>query len=274
PSCVTVPAGARALLSPSAPPGIQLAVGVASGLWRTGQSESTRPAWSHASRLPALPQPTVCHLLVYQDLAVVVCRPGPAGFSASRRWPPVSGGRQHPEGQARPQASRGPDDTSQPAPSLRLRLPDRAPHGAIGRLSYPGGFRAGPAYRRCGLQPENALFRQMLQEFQRPAWCQEVVVTADAAYASRANLDLIQELGYIDVVALPRTWKCANGKALKALVTHLPRGKYSQMRIPTVNTQRHWTARVYAKRARLRHLGDVTLVLSTCRRHDGPKQTK
>jgi len=114
----------------------------------------------------------------------------------------------------------------------------------------------------------------MLHEFRRPAWCQEVVVTADAAYASRANLALIQELGYSDVVALPRTWKCANGKALKALVTHLPRGKYSQMRIPTVNTQRHWTARVYAKRARLRHLGDVTLVLSTCRRHDGPKQTK
>ena len=28
----------------------------------------------------------------------------------------------------------------------------------------------------------------MLQNFRCPAWCQEVVVTADAAYASRANL--------------------------------------------------------------------------------------
>jgi Transposase DDE domain len=128
---------------------------------------------------------------------------------------------------------------------------------------------ADPAY-----QPENALFRQMLPEFRRPAWCQEVVVTADAAYASRANLALIQELGYSYVVALPRTWKFANGKALKALVTHLPRWKYTQIRIPTVNTQRRRTFWVYAKRARLRHLGDVTVVLSKCRRNDGPKQTK
>ena len=128
---------------------------------------------------------------------------------------------------------------------------------------------ADPAY-----QPENARFRQMLPEFRRPAWCQEVVVTADAAYASRANLALIQELGYSYVVALPRTWKFAKGKALKALVTHLPRWKYSQIRIPTVNTQRRRTFWVYAKRARLRHLGDVTVVLSKCRRNDGPKQTK
>jgi hypothetical protein len=70
--------------------------------------------------------------------------------------------------------------------------------------------------------PENALLRQMLHEFRRPAWCQEVVVTADGAYASRADLALIEELGYSEV-ALPRTWIFANGQALKALVTHLPR---------------------------------------------------
>jgi hypothetical protein len=35
-----------------------------------------------------------------------------------------------------------------------------------------------PAY-----QPENALFRQMLQDFRRPPWCQEVVVAAEGAYA-------------------------------------------------------------------------------------------
>jgi hypothetical protein len=122
-------------------------------------------------------------------------------------------------------------------------------------------------------QTENALFRQMLQEFRRPAWCQEVVVTADAAYTSRANLALIQTLGHWYVMALPRTWKFADGQAVKALVTHLPRGKYTQIRIPTVNTQRRRTFWVYAKRAQLRHLGDVTVVLSTCRRNDGPRQT-
>jgi len=77
-----------------------------------------------------------------------------------------------------------------------------------------------PAY-----QPEHALLRQMLQDFRRPAWCQEGVVTTEAAYASRAHLALIQTRGYWSVMALPRTWKFANGKALKALVIHLPRWK-------------------------------------------------
>jgi hypothetical protein len=122
-------------------------------------------------------------------------------------------------------------------------------------------------------QTENALFRQMLQEFRRPRWCHAVVVTADAAYASQATLATIQALDYGYVMALPRTWKFANGKALKALVTHLPRWKYTQIRIPTVNTQRRRTFWVYAKRARLRHLGAVPVVLSKCRRNDGPKQT-
>jgi hypothetical protein len=57
-------------------------------------------------------------------------------------------------------------------------------------------------------------------------------------------------------------------------VTHLPRWKYTQMRIPTVNTQHRRTFWVYDIRARLRHLGDVTVVLSKRRRNDGPKQTK
>jgi hypothetical protein len=122
-------------------------------------------------------------------------------------------------------------------------------------------------------QTEKALFRQMLHDFRRPVWCQEIIVTADAADASQANMALIQELGYGYVLALPRTWKCADGKALKALVTHLPRGKYTQIRIPTVNTPHRRTFWVYATRARLRHVGDVTVVLSKRRRHDGPKQT-
>jgi hypothetical protein len=63
------------------------------------------------------------------------------------------------------------------------------------------------------------------------------------------------------------------GGVLKALVTHLPHWKYAQIRIPTVNTQRRRTFWVYATRARRRHLGDVTVVLSKCRRNQGPKHT-
>jgi Transposase DDE domain len=125
-----------------------------------------------------------------------------------------------------------------------------------------------------GHQTENALFRHMLGEFRRPAWCLDVIVVADAAYASRANLATIQALDYWSVIALPRTWKFANGKALKDLVTYLPRWKDTQIRIPTVNGQRRRAFWVYAKPVRLRHLGDVTVVLSKCRRNDGPKQTK
>jgi hypothetical protein len=128
---------------------------------------------------------------------------------------------------------------------------------------------ADPAY-----ETEHALFRHMLQAFRRPAWCQALVVTADAAYASRAHLELIQTLSYGYVMALPRTWKFAHGQALKALVTHLPRGTYTQVRLPTVHTQRRRTFWVYAKRARLRQRGDVTVVLSKCRRNQGPKRTK
>jgi Transposase DDE domain len=123
-------------------------------------------------------------------------------------------------------------------------------------------------------QTENALFRQMLREFRPPAWCQEIIVVADAAYASRSNMSLIQELGYWYVLALPRTWKFSNGKALKALVTHLPCWWYTRICIPTVNGQRRRTFWVYAKRVRLRHLGDVTVVLSKGRRNEWPKQTK
>jgi hypothetical protein len=94
----------------------------------------------------------------------------------------------------------------------------------------------------------------MLRDFRPPTWCQEIVVVADAAYASRTNLALIQELGYWYVLALPRTWKCTNGKALNALVTHLPRWWYTQIRIPTVSNSRRRTFWVYAKRARLRQL--------------------
>jgi hypothetical protein len=74
-----------------------------------------------------------------------------------------------------------------------------------------------------GSQPKNVLFRQMLRDFRPPVWCREVVVVADAAYASRANRQLIQALDYWYVLAIARPWKCADGNSLKALVTPLPR---------------------------------------------------
>jgi hypothetical protein len=45
----------------------------------------------------------------------------------------------------------------------------------------PGDFAVVRRQDAPAYQTENALFRQMLHEFRRPGWCQEVVVTADAA---------------------------------------------------------------------------------------------
>jgi hypothetical protein len=112
-------------------------------------------------------------------------------------------------------------------------------------------------------QTENTLFRQMLFECRRPAWCQEVVVAAEATDATRANLATIQELGYCYTIARPRPWQSAQGKTVTDLVTHLPRGQYTPMRLPTVNTPRRRTFGGFAKRVQLRHVGHVTVVLNT-----------
>jgi Transposase DDE domain len=139
----------------------------------------------------------------------------------------------------------------------------------------PLAFRLVKPKGSKGYQSENALFRQMLQEVVVPAWVKQVVVVADAAYPSRANLQAIQARHWFFVIAFPRTWKLANGQHLRDLVTHLPLHHYRQVRVPLLaaSSRRRvfWT---FAKRAQLRHVGDVTVVLSRRRRNDRPKQTK
>jgi hypothetical protein len=139
----------------------------------------------------------------------------------------------------------------------------------------PLAFRLVKPKGSPGYQSENALLREMLQEVILPAWYKTVVVVADAAYPSRANLQAIQARHWFFVIAFPRTWKLANGQHLRDLVTHLPIHHYRQVRVPSVvpTTRRRvfWT---FAKRAELRQVGDVTVVLSRRRRNDSPKHTK
>ena len=124
-------------------------------------------------------------------------------------------------------------------------------------------------------QSENALVREMFGEIILPAWCKKVVVVADAAYPSRANLQAIQARGWFFVIAFPRTWKLANGQHLRDLVTHLPMHHYRQVRVslvvPTPRRRVFWT---FTKQAQLAHVGDGTGVLSRRRRNDSPKHTK
>jgi hypothetical protein len=142
-------------------------------------------------------------------------------------------------------------------------------------------YRVPLAFRRVepkgspGYQSENALFREMLQDVGLPAWVKQVSVVADAAYPSRANLQAIQARHWFFVIAFPRTWKLTNGQYLRDVVTHLPIHHYRQVRVPLlVSSPRRRVFWTFAKRAQLRQVGDVTVVLSRRRRNDSPKHTK
>jgi hypothetical protein len=77
------------------------------------------------------------------------------------------------------------------------------------------------------------------------------------------------------VFAIARTWKTVEDKAIKDLVTHLPRKYYQRIRVPRLpgvpGCKTFW---VSSTRLCLRHHGDVTVVLSKRGRNLGPKQTK
>ena len=62
---------------------------------------------------------------------------------------------------------------------------------------------------------QNILFRQMLKAFEPPAWVREVVVVADAGYPANATLQLITDLQWTYVFAMPRTRKFTNGKYVR-----------------------------------------------------------
>ena len=134
-----------------------------------------------------------------------------------------------------------------------------------------------PKYRT-----ENDLFREMVQAFTPPTWAKVVIVEGDAAYGSQANMKMVLQRDADDpdrtwgfVFAISRTWKTVEGKAIKDLVTHLPRTYYRRTwvpRIPASNGRRSFW--VYHTHLCLRHVGDVTVVLSKTGRHMGPSQTK
>jgi DDE family transposase len=126
------------------------------------------------------------------------------------------------------------------------------------------------------------LFREMVGAFVPPSWAKLVIVGGDAAYGSKANIDMVKARDQADpvcrwgfVFAIARTWKTAEDKTIKNLVTHLPRTYYQRTRVPREplgkGSKIFWT---YQTCLNLRHVGDVTVVLSKRGRNSGPKQTK
>ncbi len=143
-------------------------------------------------------------------------------------------------------------------------------------VAYWGRFRIPVAMatidpKRRGHQ--NILFRQMLRDFVPPSWVREVVVLADAGYPANPTLQLIQNLGWTYVFAMPRTRKFTNGKYVRDLVQHLPKSHYRRRASsqPDGRRQDYW---VFLRQAELHQLGDVTIVLSKKRRNLGPRRVK
>jgi len=59
---------------------------------------------------------------------------------------------------------------------------------------------------------QNILFRQMLKDFAPPSWVRQIIVVADAGFATNETLRLITKQQYTYVFAMPRTRKFTNGK--------------------------------------------------------------
>jgi DDE family transposase len=120
---------------------------------------------------------------------------------------------------------------------------------------------------------QNILFRQMLKDFEPPAWVREIIVVADAGYAANVTLKLINDLHWTYVFAMPRTRKFTNGKYVRDMVQHLPKIRYRRRATFKPDGRRHdyW---VFMRHAELHQLGDVTIVLSKKRRNLGPKRVK
>ena len=146
----------------------------------------------------------------------------------------------------------------------------------------PVSFRLILPKRHAHYRSENTLFREMVDEFIPPSWAKLVIVGGDAAYGSKANMRMVQDRAKADtarrwgfVFAITRTWKTVEEKTLKNLVTHLPRQYYQRTQVPREMARKgrrtFWT---YHTRLCLRHVGDVTLVLSKKGRNVGPHNTK
>ena len=145
----------------------------------------------------------------------------------------------------------------------------------------PVGFRLILPKRHAGYRSENALFREMVGAFVPPSWATLVIVGGDAAYGSKANMAMVKARDKADtarrwgfVFAIARTWKTVEEKSLKNLVTHVPHKYYQCTRVPREGRKGRKTFWTYSTCLCLRHVGDVTVVLSKKGRNLGPQHTK
>jgi hypothetical protein len=120
---------------------------------------------------------------------------------------------------------------------------------------------------------QNRHFRRLLREVRLPSWVKEVVVVADAGFASTKTFNQLKKQSFGYVFAAARTRKFEDGKSLRDFVQHLPKSRYRRVKTvkPDGRRRDYW---IYESRKSLNKIGDVTIILSKQRRNNGPKRTK
>jgi hypothetical protein len=155
---------------------------------------------------------------------------------------------------------------------------------AWGNFRIPVDFKILYPKEHKRYRNENKLFRDMLKRFTPPAWAKNVVILGDAAYASVDNMKWIQNRAKNElrqnkvywwfVFSMAKTWKFSDGKSLRDLANHLKKECYQQIFISKMLSNRKQSYWTFSKNVSLRHIGDVTIVLSKKRRNLGPKNVK
>ena len=131
---------------------------------------------------------------------------------------------------------------------------------------------------------ENALFRKMLGRLELPSWTKRSIILADAGFAAKDNVEAINTFanrlyqqnnitcGF--VFSVPKTWRLSDGKSLKDLAKHTPHRYYQRVKFSSITESRTKSYWMFTKQIKLRHIGDVTVVLSKKRRNAGPRNVK
>jgi DDE family transposase len=155
---------------------------------------------------------------------------------------------------------------------------------AWGNFRIPVDFKILYPKKHKKYRNENQLFRDMLKRFTPPAWAERVIVMGDAAYASVDNMNYIKKRAKNEwkknkvfwwfVFAMAKTWKFTDGRSLRDLARHVKKECYEKTFISKTLSQSklcYWT---FSKCVSLRHIGDVTIVLSKKGRNLGPKNIR
>lgn len=107
----------------------------------------------------------------------------------------------------------------------------------------------------------NPQMLKMMAQLKLPKWVKSVVLLADAAFASKRVIQKLNQWGWGYVFRLPKTWKFEQGGLVKEHLEKLPRKAFKLCWYASAHGKRKY-CQYFKHRARLSHVGDVTLIYS------------